>query len=162
MNQPTSRLQTMHEIEQLKHRYLRLLDTKLWDELGTLFTEDAVTDYGDGKYAFTGPEAIVAFLRKSLGVPGCISVHTVCQPEFERLTDEYAEVTWALRDRVIYLEHDVQIEGAAYYHDTFRKENGRWLIAKTGYERQYEQMFSRSSMQNLKMTANRFPLEEGE
>lgn len=159
MIQSASRLQAIHEIEQLKHRYLRLLDTKSWDELGALFTADAVTDYGDGKYAFTGREEIVGFLRKSLGVPGCISVHTVCQPEFNRLTDDHAEVTWGLRDRVIYLEHDVQIEGAAYYHDTFRKEDGEWRIAKTGYERQYEQRFSRSSLRGLKMTANRFPLE---
>lgn len=147
------------EIEQLKHRYLRLVDTKQWDELGSLFTTDATTSYGDGEHTYRGRDAIVEFLRRSLGVPGCISVHTACQPEFEEITEERVRARWALRDRVIYLKYDLQIEGAAYYVDEFVRHGDAWLIAHTGYERQYEQRFSRGSLKGLTMTSNRFPLE---
>jgi hypothetical protein len=146
------------EVTQLKHRYLRLLDTKKWDALRALFTDDAAVAYGE--HAFEGADNIIGFLRKSLGVPGCISDHSCSQPEFTSWTSEKIEATWALTDRVIYLKYDIQIEGAAYYHDTYRKKDGHWLIERTGYERQYEQRFSRSSFKNLTMTANRFPLED--
>ncbi len=36
----------LEEIRQLKYRYLRCVDLKLWDEIGDVFTEDASADYG--------------------------------------------------------------------------------------------------------------------
>ena len=39
-------LVTIEEIRQVKHRFLRCVDLKLWDDLADAFTEDATADYG--------------------------------------------------------------------------------------------------------------------
>jgi hypothetical protein len=76
----------LHEIDaiqRLKHRYLRCLDQKLWDELGTCFAEDATCAYGDGKYSYQGRAAILDFLRTAMGAPSFLSSHRVHHPEIE-------------------------------------------------------------------------------
>ena len=40
-----------HEaIKALKYAYVRMLDQKLWDQMGELFTPDATAAYSGGKY----------------------------------------------------------------------------------------------------------------
>src|SRR5882724_405621 len=60
-------LEDIEAIKRLKHRYWRCLDLKLWDEMAGCFTPDATVDYGGGTYRFQGVEAILRFLRESLG-----------------------------------------------------------------------------------------------
>ncbi|GAA3089045.1 nuclear transport factor 2 family protein [Streptosporangium carneum] len=54
----------------LVNAYATALDTRDWEALGGLFTEDARWEYGgsngSGGYARSGPEAIVALMRASL------------------------------------------------------------------------------------------------
>src|SRR3546814_959293 len=38
----------IHAIHELKHRYLRCLDQKAWEELESCFTADATASYGGG------------------------------------------------------------------------------------------------------------------
>ena len=45
----------IEQIHQLKYRYVRCIDTKRWDELGALFTEDATASYGGGATELSGP-----------------------------------------------------------------------------------------------------------
>ena len=98
---------TMHDlyeidaIQRLKHRYLRCLDQKLWDELETCFTEDATCAYGDGKYSFQGRAAIIDFLRTAMGAPSFLSSHRVHHPEIELTSATTATGIWALDDVVI-------------------------------------------------------------
>ena len=44
----------MEQIKQLKYRYLRCLDQKLWDEIETCFLPDTTARYGGGLYEFEG------------------------------------------------------------------------------------------------------------
>ena len=77
-------LATIEEIRQVKYRYLRCVDLKLWDELTEVFTPGATVDYGTQVYGkplkLAGRDEIVAFLRKKLG-PDMITVHRAGQPE---------------------------------------------------------------------------------
>jgi SnoaL-like domain len=41
-------LVALEEIRRLKHRYLRCVDLKLWDELADTFTPEATANYGTG------------------------------------------------------------------------------------------------------------------
>ncbi len=41
-------------IKQLKYKYARCLDQKLWDQMADLFVEDAVAEYSAGKYRHEG------------------------------------------------------------------------------------------------------------
>jgi bile-acid 7alpha-dehydratase len=131
-------------IKRLKYRYLRCLDQKLWDEIGACFTDDATTSYGDGRYAFQGREAIVGFLVDSMGRDDFKSSHRCTHPEIELTSATTATGTWALNDHVIIGEHDLELDGAAFYTDEYRKVDGEWKIAHTGYERTYEQLRPRN------------------
>ena len=46
------------------------------------------------------------------------------------------------------------IQGAAFYDDEYRREQGRWRIAATGYKRTYEQIYPRASIEGLELTAS--------
>ena len=61
------RLHDIEEIRQVKHRYLRCVDLKLWDELGDTLTDDATLDTGTSAFGrlaeITGRTEIIAFFR---------------------------------------------------------------------------------------------------
>jgi len=49
------------------------------------------------------------------------------------------------------------IRGAAFYEDEYRKgDDGVWRIAKTGYQRTYEEMLPRKSIEGLTLTESRW------
>jgi Lon protease-like protein len=41
------------------------------------------------------------------------------------------------------------MQGAAYYEDEYVKEDGRWLILHTGYQRVFEQTWSERDLPSL-------------
>ena len=141
-------------IKRLKYRYVRLIDTKGWDELETLFVPDATATYSDGRYSFEGRDAIMAFLRESMASTNMLTSHKVHQPEIE-IAGDTATATWALEDVVIHLDYNLRISGAAFYADRYVKVDGAWKIEHTGYERIYEEMQPRAD--DIKLTARRWP-----
>jgi hypothetical protein len=145
----------IREIENLKYRYLRHLDLKEFDELEQLFLPDARASYGGGAHELEGREAIGRFLRDSMGTPVLLTSHKCHHPEIT-LNADRSEATgvWALDDVVIHQEHQVTMRGAAYYEDTYRKVDGSWRIAATGYKRVYEELYPRASLRGLKVTAD--------
>ena len=147
-------LVTYRELEELKYRYVRALDTKDWDLFGSCFTDDVTAVYGT-RLEFTGPEAIVAYMRENLG-DDMITLHQVHHPEFE-LDGDTATGSWGLQDRVIMTAYRLLLDGASYYHDTYRRgADGTWRIARTTYERLYEHMVSMDDVPSFNLTANRF------
>jgi hypothetical protein len=148
-------LAELHAIEQLKYRYIRCLDLKLWSEMAECLCDDVRSAYGDGKYSFEGREALLEFFRENLGTE-MITAHHVHQPELELLTPTSARGTWALEDTVIHTGHGFTIRGAAFYQDEYEKADGRWRIKSTGYTRLYEEFESRNDRPSLRLTANRW------
>lgn len=145
----------IREIEQLKYRYLRHLDLKEWDELALVLTPDASAGYGGGTHSLDGREAIMAFLRASMGTTSLLSSHKCHHPEITLAADRTeAAGIWALDDVVIVQDSGTTIRGAAYYHDRYRKVDGAWLIAHTGYRRVYEEVYPRASVPGLRVTAD--------
>lgn len=148
----TADLMTIREIEQLKYRYLRCLDLKLWDEFAATLTEDVAADYG-AALSFTGRDQVVDFMRSSLG-PAIITVHTCHHPEIS-VNGNTASGTWYLEDKVIVTEQRLLLTGASFYEDAYtRGSDGQWRIAKTGYVRSYEAMQTLDD--SWKLTANRW------
>lgn len=149
-------LQTLEEIRQLKYRYLRCVDEKLWDELADVLTPDATIDYGTRVYGkpltFTGRDDLIAFFRASLG-PGIVTVHAAGQPEIT-VDGDTAAGTWRFSDTVIVATRRVVIAGAAFYADRYRRcADGRWRISHTGYTRTYEAMMSLDDLPSLRFIA---------
>jgi SnoaL-like domain len=149
-------LAVLEEIRQLKYRYLRCVDQKLWDEMADVFTADATVDYGTRVYGkplkLAGRDEIIAFFRANLG-PQIITVHAAGQPEIA-VDGDTASGTWRFEDTVIATEHRVLIAGAAFYQDRYvRGADGAWRIAHTGYVRTYETMVSLDDLPSFKFLA---------
>ena len=149
----------LEKIRQVKYRYLRCVDLKLWDEIGEVFTEDATADYGTPSAGrpldLKCRDDIVGFLRESLG-NGIITLHAAGQPEISIDGDE-ATGTWRFTDTVIATDFKVVISGAAFYEDTYRRgDDGEWRISHTGYVRIFESTMSLDDWPSWKLTANRW------
>jgi len=144
----------IEQIKRLKYRYVRCLDQKRWDEIEKCFVQNAVASYGGGAWAFEGRDAILDFLRTSMGSEKFLSGHRVGQPEIDITGPDSATAIWALSDTVAQLEFGVDIRGGAFYEDTYIKVDGEWKIKSTGYKRTYEEMEPRSA--DITLTASLF------
>ena len=147
------------EIKRLKHRYFRTLDLKLWDEFGDCLTEDVIARYGtqamDKPVHYDNRADVVAFMSDNLGA-GIITAHVANHPEID-VDGGTARASWVFEDTVIVPDFQMQIRGAGYYVDTYRKEpDGAWRIASTQYERIYEAMTSLNDTPSFKLIANRW------
>jgi hypothetical protein len=149
-----ARLVAVDDICRLKYKYLRCLDQKLWDEIADCFTADAVAEYSAGSYRFEGRDAIVDFLRTAMGSEQFLSSHRCHHPEIDFTSDTTATGVWALEDTVVHGEHNITIQGAAFYNDEYVRTDGGWQIARTGYRRTYEEIFPRASVEGLRLTAS--------
>jgi hypothetical protein len=146
----------IHEIQQVKYRYLRALDTKHWDEFADTLTEDIVGDYGGSlgeEHHFTDRDSLVEFMRTSMPA-NVITEHRVTHPEITVNGDE-ANGTWYLQDRVIVPEFNFMLFGAAFYDDRYRRTPDGWRISATGYERTYEVTMSTESISRFKVKPGR-------
>jgi hypothetical protein len=150
----TNDLIELEGIKRVKYRYMRCLDQKLWEEMATCFTDDAVAGYSGGKYHYDGPEAIVEFLVRSMGAETFHSSHRIHQPEIDLTGPDTAVGTWAMDDVVVMVDWDLTLRGAAFYTDEYRKVDGDWKIARTGYKRTYEEIQPRADTPGLKLTAS--------
>jgi hypothetical protein len=147
----------LEAIKRLKYKYQRCIDTKSWDELRDCFTADATAAYSSGKFSFDNRDAILKFLQGAMGADTFHSCHAVSQPEIELVDERTATGRWCLQDTVIDTSFDMMVHGAAFYEDEYRKgDDGVWRIAKTGYQRTYEQMMPRKSIEGLTLTESRW------
>lgn len=150
------RLVEIEAIKQLKARYQRGVDTKDWALLESLFAPDARSVYNGGKYAFDGRDAIVEFLRSSMGDPAIQSMHHAHTPEIEIDSDTTATGTWYLEDFVLsalpsdWAPNGTVMHGTGIYHDEYVKRDGEWLIASTGYDRIFQDLQPRGEGSRLR------------
>lgn len=127
------RLTHLEAIKALKARYFRCVDTKQWDELETLFLEDATLRWGAApEEVSVGRSRIVATMRATLS--GATTVHQGHTPEIEFLSATSARGIWAMYDYVAPVDPSKSgfgpFEGWGHYHDEYaRGEDGRWRFA---------------------------------
>ena len=152
-------LEAIEEIRQLKYRYFRTLDLKLWDEFGDCLAEDVVARYGtqamDKPLHYDNRKDVVEFMSGNLG-PGIVTIHIASHPEIS-VDGDTATGSWGFEDTVIVPDFKVIIRGGGYYVDEYRKDaDGKWRIAATKYERIYEAMTSLDDTPSFKLIANRW------
>ncbi len=141
-------------IKRVKYAYFRCLDLKQWDEIGELFTDDAVAAYSAGAYTYEGHGAIVDFFRKAMGRETFLSSHKAHHPEIELTGPDTATGVWALEDIVIDVQWELDIRGAAFYEDEYVTVGGEWKIRRTAYKRVFEEISSRAGRPGLQLTAS--------
>ena len=113
-------------IKRLKARYFRTMDTKDWEGMRQVFTDDVVMDTSEaGGGVAEGAEAFLDFLRPTL--EGAVTVHQGHMPEIELLGPTSATGVWALEDRIIWPD-GTRLQGFGHYHETYEKVAGEWRI----------------------------------
>lgn len=152
-------LTSIEEIRQLKYRYFRTLDLKLWDEFGDCLAEDVKARYGtqamNEPLHYDTRADVVKFMSENLG-PGIITIHIASHPEIT-VEGDTATGSWGFEDTVIVPDFKVMIRGGGYYLDEYRKDaDGKWRIAGTKYDRIYEAMTSLEDTPSFKLIANRW------
>ncbi len=118
-------------IKQLKARYMACLNEKDWVGLVGVLARDASVSYEDGLTNHRGRNAIIGYLRDSLGLLN--AVHTATNGLITLCDATSAEGTWDLH----YDWHDpwdnTHLQGSAVYIDRYVKVDGVWLIKFTGF-----------------------------
>lgn len=138
----------IHDICQLKYRYMRALDTKDWSAFEACLVPEATGDYSG--LTFDDRDALVSYMRDNLG-EGMITLHQVHHPEIE-VDGDTATGTWYLQDKVIVDAFKFMLEGAGIYGDRYVRTPDGWRMAHTGYRRTYEATFNLGDLPGLKIT----------
>ena len=113
-------------IRRLKARYFRTMDTKDWDGMRQVFTDDVVMDTtASGGGLIAGADEFMGFLREALGET--VTVHQGHMPEIELTSDTTATGIWALNDIVIW-PNGMRLDGYGHYHETYEKGPDGWRI----------------------------------
>jgi uncharacterized protein (TIGR02246 family) len=116
----------LEAIRQLKARYFRTMDTKQWEQMRAVFTDDVVVDTtASGGGVVSGADAFMAFLRDTLA--DVVTVHHGHMPEIELTSPTTATGTWALQDLLVW-PNGMRLEGYGHYHESYEKVGGEWRI----------------------------------
>lgn len=126
-----ARLVAVEDIRVLKARYFRCIDTKDWDGLASLFTDDAVIDVTqDGATRIQDRESFVASVRSILA--DAETIHHGHTPEIEVESSDRATGVWAMEDRLSWASGIPMrsLHGFGYYHEEYRRQTDGWRISR--------------------------------
>jgi hypothetical protein len=142
------------EIRLVKHRFLRFVDLKRWDDLGETITSGATLETGARAFGrsaeINGRHQIVGFLRARLG-PETLTGHIASQPEIT-VDGDVATGIWSHRQTVVATGHRMIITSSGFSEERYeRGADGRWQIARIGYIVSYEIMASLDDLPSFKI-----------
>ena len=144
------RLVAIEDIQQLKARFMRCVDTKnlacLRDEV---FAPGAEVYFKGGDYEIraVGWTEIEKFYQGAFSTEK-FGMHTAHTPEIT-VDGETARGIWYLHDVFVNLEEGWTLQGSALYHDDYAKIDGQWRIVYTTYERLFEETTPRDPRTKL-------------
>src|SRR5690242_12630202 len=116
-------------IKQLKARYFRTMDTKDWDGMRAVFTDDLVVNTtSSGGGVVTGADEFMKFLRSMIG--DVVTVHHGHMPEIELTSPTSATGVWSMEDMLRW-PNGTEMHGYGHYHETYEKREGTWRIKTT-------------------------------
>jgi hypothetical protein len=119
----------LEAIRQVKARYFRMMDSKDWDGLAAVFTDDVEIDMtGEGGGVTRSVSEYMPFLREVIG--DVVTVHHGHMPEIEVISPTTARGIWALEDQLWWpdgapIRH---MHGFGHYHETYEKTAQGWRI----------------------------------
>ena len=113
-------------IKQLKARYFRTMDTKDWDSMRRVFTDDLVIDTSEsGGGVVEGADEFMAFLRETLA--DVVTVHHGHMPEIALTSPTTATGIWAMEDMLRW-PNGMELHGYGHYHETYERVGDEWRI----------------------------------
>lgn len=134
MGNDLQRLLDIESIKVLKSRYCRYLDTKQWDLLPSLFSDDVCFD--GFASAPTGSDGAAFVKGVSSRLNEAFTMHHCHTPDIVFLGDDTARAVWAMAD---YMEWPSPIGladapkargmyGFGHYEEECRRVNGEWKM----------------------------------
>ena len=132
-------LQNLTDIEalkQLKARYCHLVDAADWDALDTLWTEDAVCDYGFFGCYKGRTEIMDRFFRNLVSNAAPFSAHMVHNPLIEVQGDR-ASSCWYLTAQTTLQAQNQAIWVMGIYHDEHQRVGNDWKISSLKIDFKY-------------------------
>jgi hypothetical protein len=129
-------LEDIEEIKQLKARYCRCVDLKLWAEFRQIFSDDC--RYVGSAAAAPGPDEFVERVAASL--VELKSVHHVHNPEIRPVGDDTARGSWSLQDYLFWekgarvppwlkgSEEQLSVVGFGLYEEEYKRTSDGWKI----------------------------------
>lgn len=131
------RLLAIQDIQHLKARYFRCMDTKDWAGLEAVFTPDVVTDFRasvqphDENLLITGAARYVAALVPILDPLS--TVHHGHMAEIDVTSATTANGIWAMEDKLWAPPGSGmpwrRLHGYGHYHESYEKHDGYWRIS---------------------------------
>lgn len=131
------RLEIIHEIEQLKYRYLRACDAKDVAGFRDCFVrEGADLDYGMmGQFSDREPLVqIFDAVARSRAGDGSWLVHDIHHghhPSVEVIDEHTATARWTLGFVTLHVTPGIYTQASMEYEDRYVVEDGRWKIQKS-------------------------------
>jgi hypothetical protein len=117
-------------IQMVKARYFRAIDTKDWELLRSVLTEEVLIDVTDdvpGSEPYRGRDRFVATCAEVLA--GAVTVHHGHMPEVEVTGAGSASGVWAMEDDVDWGDGRA-FHGYGHYHERYQRDpDGTWRIA---------------------------------
>lgn len=123
----------IQEIQALKARYARLVDTKQWDAWRELLTEDFRLEGDAGVHE--GREVVVKMVSSALA--DATTVHHVMAPEITIIGPDTATGIWGYEDLVV-LERagtTVTVHGHGHYHEEYVRTDEGWKVRSSTAKR---------------------------
>jgi len=123
------------QIQRVMSAYCRYVDTKQWEQLRDIITDDASLRFlgvdAQTLHTFTGAAGLIAACKE--GISDLATVHHLHNPEINIADDQHASAIWAMEDR-FYMTDDAGksirvFHGYGHYHVTFINQAGHWKIA---------------------------------
>jgi hypothetical protein len=138
------RLAAIEEIKQLKAKYWRGVDMADGELVRGILAEDCVLDYmGCCTDPVTGADHMPqmnmvmhgrdSWATGNLDAPRLVTVHQGHQSEIEITGESTATGVWSFSDR-FFMPPGAPFDrlvGFGYYHDTYEKMGGKWLLKTT-------------------------------
>jgi len=122
-------------ITELRAKYCRFLDHKLWPQFRDLFTDDVDVDVGTLRCV--GADEFVRSVRER--TEGATTIHQCSMPELE-IGDDAASGIWAMTDVVQrgpgpWPDGFAAFHGFGHYFEGYRRTPDGWRIASVRVER---------------------------
>nr|WP_277750176.1 nuclear transport factor 2 family protein [Prescottella agglutinans] len=129
---PRTAAADVEAIKALKARYFRLMDTKDWDGLAAVFTDDVAIDMTEtGGGVTNSVSEYMPFLRAS--IENVSTVHHGHMPEITLTSPTTATGVWAMEDKLWWPEGSAPglgaLHGYGHYVEEYRKSGDGWRIA---------------------------------
>jgi hypothetical protein len=103
------------------------MDTKDWDGMRQVFTDDVVIDTtASGGGVVSGADEFLAFLRETLA--DAITAHHGHMPEIALTSQTTAVGIWAMQDFIAWPD-GTRLLGFGHYHDTYQFIHDEWRIS---------------------------------